>query len=71
MTKKKCPPDCTCYDCLERMADPSCADCRGDGYWIENDSDVLCSCTEAARVEGSLKAEKRANNKPEKTGETK
>lgn len=71
MTTAKCPPDCTCYGCLEKMADPKCKDCCGDGYWVEGDNDVLCPCTEADRLRGAEKAEKRAADKSQEGKATK
>ena len=58
MTKKvrRCPPDCTCFDCLEAMADAKCAECGGDGYVDvgpassevpgADGSEIPCKCTE-------------------------
>ena len=49
----KCPKDCTCFDCLAKMADPNCRDCGGDGYVVVSpgflDSESPCRCTEAKR----------------------
>lgn len=59
----KCPLDCTCYDCLAKMADPNCVDCRGDGYWMDLDKDILCPCTESERVRRSELADKKAKAK--------
>lgn len=59
MTKRKCPPDCTCYGCLEKMANPDCPFCGGDGYLDlpgERYEEALCECTEAERLKRLEKA---------------
>ena len=56
----KCPPDCTCYGCLEKMADPKCKRCEGDGYYVEGsgfmDVDAQCPCTMPAHLKRLEKA---------------
>lgn len=78
MTKVKCPPDCTCYGCLEKMADPKCKECDGDGYVVygpastevpgASETESLCKCTEPKYLK---KLEKAGIIKPESSGPTK
>ena len=66
MTKRKCPPDCSCFDCLAAMADPNCVDCGGDGYVDvgpessevpgADGSEGTCKCTEAKYLKKLEKA---------------
>jgi len=62
------PPDCTCYHCLERMADPLCEKCGGDGYLLPIPDNVaseeMCKCTEANFLK---KLEKAGIIKPDST----
>lgn len=61
----KCPVDCTCYRCLEKMADQKCKECEGDGYVIyaastevpgASETEQPCKCTEPARLRRAQKA---------------
>lgn len=65
MMTMKCPRDCTCYSCLEKMADPDCPTCGGGGYLDlpgERYEEELCKCTEVKHLKrlekaGIIKAE--------------
>lgn len=64
-TKRWHPADCTCFGCLERMADPNCAECEGDGYIVylasteipgASETEEPCKCTEEKRMKKMEKA---------------